>query len=72
MSKESDEPTVSREPPVTDVDGHRVDEGDPVVVDDGNPMGRVDLVMLDDGSTIVSWLEAGGGQGAGAPLLPPI
>ena len=34
MSKESDEPTVSREPPVTDVDGHRVDEGDPVVVDD--------------------------------------
>ncbi len=42
--------------------------GDPVVVDDGNPMGRVDLVMLDDGSTIVSWLEAGGGQGADVKL----
>ena len=42
--------------------------GDPVAVDDGNPMGRIDLVMLGDGSTIVSWLEAGGGQGADVKL----
>lgn len=42
--------------------------GTPIVVDEGNPMGRVDLVMMDDGGVFVSWLEAGGGQGASVML----
>ena len=42
--------------------------GAPIVVDDGNPMGRVDLAMMSDGGAVVSWLEAGGEQGAAVKL----